>query len=194
MKRVIAVCAFAVMAISGLASAQEDTLQILNRPEVQSAILQVSPLDLINWKVGDTMQYSLTIAAYGINGSMVKTVTKDEGTSIWVNQDMDLTVQKQNVQTQINKADGKILKMIVNGQDQAVPDDKIEIVSQDYTSITVAAGTFKAMHIVAKSAQITKLEAWVNPQATIMDGSLKEIVDAQGMEVVMELQSFKKGQ
>jgi hypothetical protein len=194
MKKLIAVSVFAVLSFGGAASAQENVLQILNDAQVQNALLEVTPFDLINWKVGDTMQYSVSIASFGINGTMVKAVTKDEGTSIWVNQDLDLQIQKQNIQTQINKADGKILKMIVNGQEQAVPDDKIEIISQDYTDITVKAGSFKAMHIVAKSPQVTKLEAWINPKDTLMDGAIKEIVQAQGMEVVLELTSFKHGQ
>lgn len=157
-------------------------------------ILEVSvPLDVINWKVGDTAEYSVTAGSFGNLGKMVKSVTKDEGTSIWMRQDMNLSVQKEVVDVQISKADGKILKMIRNGQEQQIPDDKIEIISQDYTEITVPAGKFEALHVVAKTKQVSKLEVWANPRDTVMEGTLKQVMATSLTDIALELLSFKKG-
>lgn len=155
----------------------------------------VAPLDLINWKVGDKMDYNVSAGAFGKLGTMTKTVTKDEGTSLWFRQQMALMTQNEVIDIQINKADGKILKMIRNGQEQQIPDEQIEIISQDYTEIKVPAGNFKALHIVAKTKSISKLEAWINPRDTVMDGTLKQDMATQmGINLVMELTSFAHGQ
>jgi hypothetical protein len=154
-----------------------------------AATRPVSTLDLINWKVGDTANYDVALA-FG-KGSMKKAVTKDEGTALWVTNDLDIVIQKQKVEMLINKADAKILKMLVNGQEQQIPDDKIEIISQDYATVTVPAGTFKSMHIVAKSSQ-GNVEVWVNPKDTCMEGTLKQIVGSMMGDITMSLTSFTK--
>ena len=106
---------------------------------------------------------------------------------------MDLTIQKQKVEIQINKADGKVLKTIVNGQEQNTPDDPIQVISQDYVDVTVPAGTFKAIHIVAKTKQVDHVEVWANPRDTVMEGTLKQDMTTQGMDIDMALTSFKHG-
>ena len=154
--------------------------------------LENQPLDLINWKVGDNMVYDMELGFFGKLGVMNKSVTKDEGTAIWVTNSADLMGQKQVVEALINKADGKILKLIQNGQEQQIPDDPIEIISQEYTEVTVPAGTFKAMHVVAKSKQVEKIEIWANPTATAMDGAVQQIISTQMGDMTMKLTSFKK--
>ena len=101
-----------------------------------------------------------------MKGTMVKSVTKDEGTSIWIHQDISIMGQNQTADVQISKADGKIMKMIQNGKEVQVPEDKIDVISQDYADITVPAGTFSSIHIVAKSQQVSKIEMWANPTQT----------------------------
>jgi hypothetical protein len=178
--------------ISSLASANEPNAIITNSLIQDMITRTLNPTDLINWKVGDTATYNVTLAGLPFGGSMVKSVTKDDGATLELTEDVDLTIQKQNVVAVINKADGKIVKMTVNGQDQAVPDDKVEVISQDVTEIDVPAGHFKCIHIVAKTAQVSKLEEWANPSATVMDGSLKVIENGQ-TTVTMELKSFAHG-
>ena len=150
--------------------------------------------DLINWKVGDTSTYNVGFAGLGNIGTMVKSVTKDEGTAIWIRQDMNLAIQKQNVEALINKEDGKVLKLLVNGKEQALPDDKVEVISQDYTEITVPAGTFKVLHIVAKTKDAPKLEIWANPRDIVMEGTAKQTIQSQMGEITMELVSQKRSE
>ena len=157
---------------------------------VATQLAAPTPNNLINWKVGDTTKYNVAVSF--IKGTNVKSVTSDEGTSIWVRQNMDLMVQKQVVDIQMNKADGKILKMLVNGKEQAVPNDKVEVISQDYAKVTVPAGTFDSIHIIAKTEQISKIEVWANPRDTAMDGTLKQIAASQMGDITMELTSFSR--
>ncbi|HLD99214.1 MAG TPA: hypothetical protein VJB59_03080 [Bdellovibrionota bacterium] len=163
-------------------------------PLIQSSFSSITPMNLINWKVGDTAEYNVSLGSFGIQGKMIKSVTKDEGTALWLRQDLNLSIQKQVADALINKADGKILKIIVDGKEQAIPDDKVEVISQDYGEITVPAGTFQAIHIIAKTKQISKLEVWANPRDTVMDGTLKQIAETSLFPLTMELTSFKRGQ
>ena len=186
MKKLFIVLGLALMA-AGPAQADERNLSL------ETILTAVAPFDVINWKVGDTASYKVSIASF-LNGTMVKSVSKDEGTSLWVKQDLDLSIQKQVIEMQLNKADGKVLKVLINGQEQQIPNDKVEVISQDYVDVTVPAGTFKAIHIVAKAGG-KNVEVWANPRDTVMEGTLKQIADT-GMvgNMVMELTSFKRAQ
>ncbi|MGK5088083.1 hypothetical protein WDW86_11045 [Bdellovibrionota bacterium FG-2] len=188
MKKFFAVLGLALVSVQGFASSLNDVAW----NDFFMTSLTASIQDVINWKVGDTSSFDVAAGSFGKMGTMVKSVTKDEGTALWLHQDMNLSVQKQVADVLINKADGKILKMIVDGKEQAIPDDKIEVISQDYTEITVPAGTFKAVHVVAKSKQISKLEVWANPRDTVMEGTLKQIANTGLFDLVLELTSFKK--
>jgi hypothetical protein len=125
-------------------------------------------------------------------GKSVKKVSQDTGATIWVRTDMDLQFQKEQIDIEINKADGKILKMKRNGQDQEIPNDPIEVISQEGTSIRVPAGTFDCVHIVAKTKQISRIEVWANPRDTAMDGTLKQAVTTQFGVMTLELMSFSR--
>ncbi len=149
--------------------------------------------NLINWKVGDEMNYNVSLGAFGQIGTMNKSVTKDEGAALWIKQALSLSGMQDTSEILINKADGKILKMIHNGQEQPVPNEEIEIISQDYTNVTVPAGTFDVIHVVAKTKQVKRMEIWSNPVKTVMDGAVKLAVAAQFGEIVMELTGFKHG-
>lgn len=163
-----------------------------NSLDIQTSLALLQPQGIINWKVGDTASFDVSIGSFGKMGTNVKTVTKDEGEALWVLQDMNLSAQKQKVEALISKTDGKILKLIVNGQEQQVPNDPIEIISQDYTEITVPAGKFQTVHIVAKSKQVSKLEVWANPRDTVMEGTIKQIANTGMFDLTMELTSFKR--
>ena len=185
---------FLILSILGFSASAStpDFLAELNHTATLSSIHSLNPEGL-QWKVGDTMNYDISIAAFGKLGSMIKTVTKDEGTSLWMKETMNLAGRQDVAEIQLNKEDGKILKLIHNGQDQAIPDEQIEIISEDYTQITVPAGTFDVLHIVAKSKDVSKIEAWMNPMATVMDGAVKQVMATQFGDLTMDLTSFKHG-
>ena len=152
-----------------------------------------SVLNLIDWKVGDKMDYQVLAGGFGKIGTMIKSVTKDEGNALWMRQEMHLMSQNEIIDALIDRANGKILKLIRNGQETQIPDDQIEIISQEFTQVTVPAGTFDALHVIAKTKQISKLEIWANPPQTVMDGSLKQIMPTGFMTLTMELTAFQRG-
>jgi len=181
--------ASAVAALFVAASSARAEMPEFNTIELQ-ALSTVAPLNLINWKVGDTMSYNLSML-FG-KGSMVKTVSKEEGNGVWLHQDISIMGQKQTADVLFDRADGKILKMLQNGKEVQIPDDKIEVISQDYAEITVPAGKFQSVHIVAKSQKISKIEMWANPTQTAIDGALKQIMATQFGDMTLELTSFKR--
>ena len=185
-----------LFAFTGAAqSSSADSSLVISSNTVQQIVLQdlqATALDLINWKIGDTTSYDIEMGAFGKLGTMTKTATKNEDKAVWIKNDADLGGQKDVTEILISRTDGKILKMIHNGQEQSVPDDKIEIISQEYTEITVPAGKFKCVHIVAKSKQTEKMEIWANPQAVALDGGIQMIVATQMGEMTLKLTSFKK--
>ncbi|OFZ20189.1 MAG: hypothetical protein A2X94_09810 [Bdellovibrionales bacterium GWB1_55_8] len=171
------------------ALASQNSIDLLS---YQTVLTSLAPFDLINWKVGDTANYNISAGFFGKVGVMVKSVTKDEGTAIWITQNMELQGQKQVVEILISKADGKTLRMIVNGKEEKIPDDKLEIISQDYAEVTVPAGKFETIHIVAKTEKVKKLEVWINPRDTVMEGTVKQIVNTGMFDLTMELTSFNR--
>lgn len=196
MKKINALLALVVLAFGGSALAFEtievsaNQVQELNSALVQQSLLTVTPLDLIDWKVGDNASYNIMAGAFGNLGTMVKSVASEEGAAIWVKQEISMMGQKEVVEMLLNRADGKILKYRHNGKDQAIPDSDIEVISQDYTEVTVPAGKFKALHIVAKMKDGKEVELWANPRDTVMDGALRTIVDT-GMIGKMDIQLTK---
>jgi hypothetical protein len=192
MKKFLALLGLAVVAVNPAAhAAHSASLGQLDSAQIAMAIAAVNPLDLVNWKVGDSAEMDVKAGAFGKLGNISKSVTKEEGNAIWVKQDAKLMTQNEVMEMLISRVDGKVLKLIHNGKEEAVPEDKIEIISQDYTEVTVPAGTFKAIHIVAKTKQVDHVEVWANPRDTVMDGTLKQTMKMQGIDIVTELTSFK---
>jgi hypothetical protein len=199
MKKILALAGMAILAVASVAQADSDVdalLAALRNPHVVVDGQDLNDLGyLINWKVGDGANYNVTMAQLPFPGTMTKSVTKDEGTTLWFNETIDLVIQKQSVDIQMDKTNGKILQELVNGQAQTVDNTPPTIISQDYGSVTVPAGTFKAIHIVAKTTennQDVQMEEWANPKDTCMDGSIKVIMTTQGQTITMEMTSFKK--
>jgi hypothetical protein len=153
---------------------------------------RVGALALINWKVGDSANFDIELGAMGKLGTMVKSATKEEGAAIWVTNDASLQGQKDVTEVLINRADGKILKMIHNGQEQSAPADDFQVISHDSASITVPAGTFKCLHVVGKSKQSSKIEIWMNPSAVSLDGQIQMTAATQFGDMTMKLTAFKK--
>lgn len=152
------------------------------------------PNNIINWTVGDTASYSVTLGAMGNIGSMVKTVAKldEPRNALWVKTATKMYFQNDVTEMLISRADGKVLQFLHNGKEESFPDPKVEVVSQDYAQVTVPAGTFQSVHIVANTEQVKGVEIWVNPKDTVMEGMLKQTMPTQFGIVSVELTSFKK--
>ncbi|MEO5968609.1 MAG: hypothetical protein ABIQ95_01675 [Bdellovibrionia bacterium] len=152
----------------------------------------MDPLALINWKVGDSSDYNLSLA-FG-KGSMHKEVTSEEGTGVWLTQNVAIMGQKDVSQILLDRNTGKITKMLHNGKEEAIPNEQPEIISQDYTDVTVPAGTFKCIHIVAKTKTVKRIEMWANPKEVVIDGAIKEVISSQFGDITLELTKQNKAQ
>lgn len=184
---------FVAAAIVGLSlSAQANTL---NPADLQVATQVMAQLNAgLNWHVGDKASYNVSLGGF-LKGTMNAEVTQDTGTGFWFTQDIDLMIQKQKVETLINKSNGQIEKMKVNGQDQEVPKSDTEILEMKEDKITVPAGSFDAIHVKIKDKSNGNIsEAWVNPKIVPMTGLLKMVGQSQLGEVIEEATAFSFAQ
>ncbi len=198
MKAVKGLVSFIALALVGASAQACPVTDSFNQSVAQSVAVAIASerSGMSDWKVGDRANYNMTIVQFGMKGTMAKYVAKDEGASLWVNSDVSIMGQAQKAQMQISKADGKVLKLIVNGKEQTPPsNDGMEIISQEASKITVPAGTFDCVHIVAKSSDAPKIEAWINPRDTVMEGTLKQVVTTQQYgDMALELLNFTRAQ
>lgn len=145
--------------------------------------------NLINWKVGEFTEFNMD-SPMGNLGKLKKFVASEQGNNIWLQQDMSGMIGNHKVEALMDRATGQILELRQDGQKQEIPNDKLEIISQDQARITVPAGTFDTIHIKAKSEKIKSLEAWINPRDTALDGTVQNIVDAGMITITLKLTKF----
>ncbi len=188
MKKALAF-AFALLAVSHSASAGT-FVENINQAVLRASFNDIQVLDLINWKVGDYANFQISAGPFGKVGDLKKAVTKEEGKAIWVVAEAAMMGQNDKSEMLINRADGKILKYIHNGKEEAIPSGEIEVLDQEYTEVKVPAGTFKCIHLTIKTPDVEKAEIWANPNLTVMEGLLKQTVNQNGIDVAVELVKF----
>lgn len=179
----------AALVVTSAAQATESIASVIFKSQA-SQIQEVIRTQGLNWQVGDTNNYKLNMAGF-INGTMKMYVREISADGIWMNQDVDLMGQKQVVEILIDPNTGEIKKMIVNGKEEQIPDSNPEIVDQKEATVTVPAGTFKAIYLKLKEDNKFS-EAWLNPRDLPLSGMIKSIADSQLGKVTIELTSFTK--
>ena len=162
-------------------------IAVANIQAAAFADLQIN--NVINWKVGEFQEYNIE-AFGGVMGNMKKFVASEQGNAIWVKQEITGQMGNQNAEILIDRANGKILEMRQNGKKVDVPNDPIELISQDSTTITVPAGTFEVIHVVAKSKQAKKIEVWANPRDITMDGGAQMYIESGFLPLTLKLVKF----
>ena len=188
MKRIL--LALALVFIAGSAKATVPSFDVAFINQIESALS--TNLTAIDWKIGDNANYTLDMGF--IKGTVKMEAMKFEGNGIWLNQDMDLTIQKMLVEILMDKSTGEVLKMIVNGKEQAPPKSDLEVVETRQENITVPAGTFQAIYLKVKdkAAKDAISELWINPKAVPLMGMLKTIQDSQMGKVTLLCTSFRR--
>jgi hypothetical protein len=189
MTKFLGLAAAAILALGTQANAST----LVDASKLQMQTMAQAQLTGLNWTVGDQADYKVSIGGF-INGTSHNSVSKDEGTSIWMTQDMDLGFAgKQLIEVQFEKATGKILKMLVGGKEQQVPDaSDVEVVEMHEDNVTVPAGSFPCIYAKIKSKKDNSIqEAWINPQVVPMSGLLKALADSQFGKVTQEATAFK---
>lgn len=190
--KVFALIAAALVAIGS--QAQAETVNFAAIAQGLSAQTQTLAAIMpgLNWHVGDQADYNISIGGF-INGTAHSFVREDAGTSLWMQQDMDLGFMgKQKIEVLINKTTGKIEKMLANGQEQQVPDaGDQEVLDMHEDKVQVPAGSFPCIYAKIKSKKDNSIqEAWLNPQVVPMSGMLKVLADSQFGKVSQEATKF----
>ena len=171
-----------------IAAIREDLVQTIIKTAEDEAPYRL--LNVINWKVGDNSDFILSSPSFGKLGKMHKYVSSDEGETLWVTQDIDLSSQKEKIEAQIRKSDGVVIKMLRNGKPQELPKDQPDVREQKNTEVTVPAGKFKAVYLLIDTKDVKGLELWANPKDTVMEGTLKQIAPTSMMTIQIELEKF----
>jgi hypothetical protein len=158
----------------------------------QTAILEQAHTQGLDWKVGDENDYTLDMGF--IKGSMTMKMREIAADGYWMDQDMDLGFAgKQQAQILLDPNTGEVKKMLVNGKEQQVPKQNIEVVEVTEDHITVPAGAFDCVHARIKDKDANQeTNAWINPQLIPLSGMLKTIQPTQFGSMTVELKSFHK--
>ena len=177
----------------GLSSAAFAEAPIVDMtPYLKVSSVNAGLANALDMKVGDVSHYAIDIGGF-LKGTMDMSVREEIAEGIWVVQNLDIQVQKQVVETLLNKNTGEVIKMIVNGQPQEVKKQDVKIISTAEATITVPAGTFKTIDVKAHdNTQNQDIEEWINPKDVPVGGAVQIQTTAQGMKVNIQLTSFKK--
>ena len=178
-----------VCALAGTANASVFTMDQVQQLQVGTT---QATMALINWKVGDSADMDVSLGGFGMNGTMHKEAFKEEGSGIWLRQQLSLPIMNDTSEVLYDRNTGKVLKYIHNGKEENIPDSKIEVVSEKAETVTVPAGTFKTLHIVAKSKDVKSIDVWMNNRDISLDGTAKMVMDQGQMTITMELTKFVK--
>lgn len=188
MAKIYGMIAAALVAIAAAAPAQAEIIGF-DAQQLQRS-LTLAARNGLNWHVGDKASYSINVGF--IKGKSDNFVREDTGTAFWMVQDMDLMIQKQKVEALINKTNGQIEKLLVNGQEQSIPKEDMQVIDMHEDKVTVPAGSFDCIYAKLQNKQDQKItEAWINPKAVPMSGQLKVLGDTQLGKLTEELTSFQ---
>lgn len=178
---------------ASFAMANEIPTQALLNSVEQASMTQAQAAG-INWAIGDACHYDLSMASF-IKGKLDIVVREKNAEGYWLDQNVDLGfLGKQQMSVLIDPNTGAIKKVIVDGKEQAPPEQgEMEVVEVKEDKITVPAGTFEAVYFkVHDKKQNQDTEQWANPKLVPVSGMIKSIGQSQMGEVVTELASFEK--
>ncbi len=178
--------AFSVNAVA--APAITDVLVQVQMP----AIMDQAQTQGLDWKVGDRADYAIDMGF--LKGTMIMSVASIGADGMWLNQDVDLGFAgKQKMEMLIDPNTGETKKLLVNGKEQSIPKQDIEIIEVKEATIQVPAGKFDCIHARMKNKEDnSEINAWINPQLIPMSGLLKQVAPSQMGTVTVSLKSFKK--
>ena len=169
----------------------------MDRPLFSVAELQNNATELaqaqpaaINWRVGESADYKIN--AGFLPGTMKMFVREATSRGYWIEQNVDVIIQKQKVEIHIDKNTGEVIELIVNGKPQAPQENDAEVVDNSEDTVTVPAGTFDCLYIKTRNSKGEEAEMWANPQVVAVFGLVKMASQAQGQTVTVELTAFEK--
>lgn len=172
---------FSMANVTGVVFSNDQIVSLATQPE----------LNMIDWKVGDTGNYSIDMGF--VKGTMVMHVREYVAEGPWVEQNIQMMGQKQKVEILFDKNDGSIITLLVNGEKQEVPKNNSEIEEMKEAKITVPAGTFDCIYLKIKDLDKNETsEAWINPNIIPISGLIQQKAPSQFGAVTIKLTSFRK--
>jgi hypothetical protein len=192
MSKLVSFLSAAVLAL-GMAAQAQASVSAMDFTALQNQTMAAAAAGQgLQWHVNDKATYKLDGGF--IQGTIASFVREDGGTFFWLQQDADLGFMgKQKIEVQMNKADGKVLKILANGQEQQIPDASDQELGQmKEDHIKVPAGEFDCIYVQIKSKKDGSItEAWINPKLIPITGALKQIAPSQFGKISQELVSFE---
>lgn len=187
-KKLLAIASF-VMASSAFAANPMTELMTNIQSQMAQDVQFTSGMD---WKTGDENNYSVDMTI--VQGTMKMSVREVGTDGIWVDQAMDLGFAgKQNAAILYDPNTGAVKKFLVNGKEQAIPENNFKPVDVHEDKVTVPAGSFDCIYAKLKDEKNgQEAEAWLNPEKVSVGGSLKMIQPSQFGKVTIALTSYKK--
>lgn len=152
---------------------------------------KIHPQSMINWTINDSADYSMKGGI--INGTVHMFVREMTAQGYWLQQDMKMGfLGDHKVETLIDKENGKILELLMDGQKQNIPEaGEQEIIDSRREQVTVPKGTFDVMWLkIHDKKENTDSQMWINPTIVPISGMIKAIQPSQMGEVTMELLDF----
>ncbi|NQY99115.1 MAG: hypothetical protein HRT45_00425 [Bdellovibrionales bacterium] len=164
---------------------------IFDYSQLQESVMDQARVQMIDWKVGDRGNYTIDMGF--IKGTMVMHVREYVEEGPWVEQNVDIMGQKQKVEILFDQTDGSIIRLLVNGEKQDVPESNMEVEDMQEANITVPAGTFDCVYVKIRDLDKDETsEAWINPSEIPISGMLQNKAPSQFGTVTLQLTDFLK--
>jgi hypothetical protein len=189
MKKLTTVLLGLIMSVTAFADINVVTVDSIQKAELARTI---STLSLIDWKVGDSTNYKVSISGFGMEGTMTKEAFAEEGNAIWVRQELKLPIMNDKSEMLFDRDSAQVIKYIHNGKEETPPESKVEVISTKQETIEVPAGKFKVLHVMAKSKDVKDIQIWMNPREIPLDGGAKVYMDQGSAKITLTLLKFVK--
>lgn len=185
------ICLLAALFVNASFAMPIDSIVQFNYDQLQQAVMDQAEIQALDWKVNDRGNYKIDMGF--LQGTMVMHVREWVSEGPWVEQNVDMMGQQQKVEILFDKNDGSILRLLVNGEKQEIPESNVEIEDMREANITVPAGTFDCIYVKIKDVDKNETsEAWINPEQIPISGMLQNKAPSQFGTVTLQLTEFLK--
>jgi hypothetical protein len=175
------------------AAAVSINIELIDVKSLNQQIFDDAKVTRIPFNVGDKADYSLNLGGF-LNGTMNMLVREETPEGIWLEQNIDIVIQKSKVETLFDADTGQVKKVLVDGKEQKMEDQEPpEIVESKPDTVTVPAGTFECSYVkLHDKKQNSDTDVWINPELVPIVGLIKQVAQSQMGPVTLELTGFER--
>ncbi|MBK9293726.1 MAG: hypothetical protein IPM57_04660 [Oligoflexia bacterium] len=161
--------------------------------EISKTILNTKNAGLLNWKMGDTLNFQIKVKDFAI-GQMSMVFDAQTKKEYLLTQYFDFFSKKFNIQVGYDKNTAAVTSYKINGVKIPLPENQqmpeVKIVTQEEAHLEVEAGSFDCIHTVIEAENGQQTEVWFNPQELPLTGMLQTLTKIKNVDVKLELVSF----